>query len=128
MPIRPENRLRYPPDWGAIRNRILERSGNCCEGSPAYPECRARNGWYRVKGGDIGDVAPRDILLDFDDDELVRIVLTIAHLDHTPENCDESNLRAWCQRCHLTYDAAEHAQTARRTRRSGKALGDFFEG
>ena len=34
-----------------------------------------------------------------------KVVLTIAHLDHTPENCDDENLRAWCQRCHLTYDA-----------------------
>jgi hypothetical protein len=112
VPIRPENRSRYPADWSLIRKRILERAGDRCEGSPAYPDCRAPNGWYRVKGGEA----------------LVRIVLTIAHLDHIPENCDESNLRAWCQRCHLTYDAAEHAKTARRTRRAGRALGDLFQG
>jgi hypothetical protein len=49
--------------------------------------------------------------------KMVKIVLTIAHLDHTPENCDPENLRAWCQRCHLRYDAAHHAETARETRR-----------
>ena len=27
--------------------------------------------------------------------KLIKIVLTIAHLDHTPENCDPANLRAW---------------------------------
>jgi hypothetical protein len=37
------------------------------------------------------------------------VVLTIAHLDHIPENCDFDNLRAWCQRCHNTYDAAQRA-------------------
>lgn len=31
MPIRPENRDRYPPDWPEIRARILRRAGNRCE-------------------------------------------------------------------------------------------------
>jgi len=39
------------------------------------------------------------------------VVLTVAHLDHTPENCDEANLKAMCQRCHLAYDGPHHAQT-----------------
>lgn len=30
---------------------------------------------------------------------------------------DFANLRAWCQACHLAYDAAEHAAHARHTRR-----------
>lgn len=45
---------------------------------------------------------------------IIRIVLTIAHLDHQPENCADDNLRAWCQRCHLAYDAQHHAATALR--------------
>jgi len=43
MPIRPENRSRYPSNWKAIRAEILLRAGNRCEGSPAYPDCRAVN-------------------------------------------------------------------------------------
>ena len=35
----------------------------------------------------------------------VLIVLTVAHLDHTPENCADENLAALCQRCHNRYDA-----------------------
>ena len=46
-----------------------------------------------------------------------KVVLTVAHLDHTPENCDPSNLLAMCQACHLRYDAGHHAETARATRR-----------
>lgn len=36
----------------------------------------------------------------------VYIVLTIAHLDHDPENWDvpDDRLAALCQRCHLRYD------------------------
>lgn len=58
--------------------------------------------------------------------KIIEIVLTIAHLDHTPENCVPENLRALCQRCHLTYDAEMHAQESRITRRKGKALAELF--
>ena len=44
MPIRPENRARYPKDWTSIAAAIRERAGQRCEGSPAYPDCRAPNG------------------------------------------------------------------------------------
>ena len=98
MPIKPENRARYPANWRDIRRQILERANHCCEGSPAYPKCRAEDG-------------------DFHPVTNSMVVLTIAHLDHTPENCDPDNLRAWCQRCHLTYDSKHHAETAYQTRR-----------
>lgn len=104
MPIAVENRHRYPKDWKAIRAKILERACNCCEGSPAYPKCHAANGLHHPETGAI-------------------VVLTIAHLDHLPENCELSNLRAWCQRCHLTYDIEHHRQTRRRR----NAIGDLFE-
>lgn len=97
MPVKPENRARYPKDWKNITAAIRERAKNACEGSPAYPDCRAENGQAHPVTGS-------------------RVVLTVAHLDHTPENCDHSNLRAWCQRCHLTYDAKHHAASAARTR------------
>lgn len=85
MPIRPENLARYPADWPAISLRVREAAGWRCEGSPAYPACRAANGQPHPATGSI-------------------VVLTVAHLDHTPENVAPWNLRAWCQRCHNTYD------------------------
>lgn len=69
MPIRPENRDRYPREWKTIRAAILARADNRCEGSPLWPDCRAENGQPHPVTGS-------------------RTVLTIAHLDHTPENCD----------------------------------------
>jgi len=86
MPIRPENRARYPRDWKAISLRIRARAEGRCEGSPAFPDCRAENGKAHPVTGSI-------------------VVLTVAHLNHQPEDCDDENLRAWCQRCHNTYDA-----------------------
>lgn len=108
MPIKPENATRYPPEWPDIVEGIRRRSGNRCEGSPAYPNCRARNRRPHPETGSI-------------------VVLTTAHLDHQPENNDPDNLRHWCQRCHLTYDAKHHAINAARTRKARLADGDLFD-
>lgn len=57
---------------------------------------------------------------------MTDIVLTIAHLEHVPENCSPENLRAWCQRCLLRYDAKHHAETSWSTRRERLAIGHLF--
>ena len=44
------------------------------------------------------------------------VVLTTAHRDHVPERCDDANLFAACQRCHLACDSGHHAVTRARTR------------
>lgn len=90
MPIKPENKARYPKNWKQIRISILERSNNCCE------FCGVENHTYRTN--------------EFTG-KLAYIVLTIAHLDHTPEHCDPDNLRALCQRCHNRYDAEHRKET-----------------
>lgn len=107
MPIRPENRARYPADWKAIIERVRQRSGNACEGSPLWPDCRAVNGVAHPVTGS-------------------RVVLTVAHLDHTPEHCDLSNLRHWCQRCHLAYDLEHHRTTAYMTRKQRACTRELF--
>ena len=138
MPIKPENRHRYPRNWGLIRGCVLGRAGNRCE------QCGVDNGAMisRGRGEDAGTYQTRDgqvfDALDgvcyglrnmalYDGAVAIRVVLTIAHLDHHPENCDLDNLRALCQRCHLAYDAKHHAVNARITRRSRKALADLFD-
>ena len=82
----------YPADWEAISKRIRARAGGRCEW------CNAENGRAHPVTGSL-------------------VVLTVAHLDHEPANCDERNLVALCQRCHLRYDAAHHARNAKATRR-----------
>ncbi len=34
----------------------------------------------------------------------IKIILTIAHLDHNRDNNKFDNLKALCQRCHLNHD------------------------
>jgi 5-methylcytosine-specific restriction endonuclease McrA len=78
MPI--TDKTRYSPDWPEIRSRILKRADYKCEW------CGAQN--YKTHP-DTG----------------AKVVLTIAHMDHTPEHNEEWNLRALCQRCHCRYDS-----------------------
>lgn len=86
MPILPENRKRYPKDWKQIRRKILDRANSMCE------FCGVENYALHPKTGS-------------------KVVLTIAHLDHTPENCDPANLKALCQKCHNSYDIRHRIET-----------------
>jgi hypothetical protein len=45
-----------------------------------------------------------------------KVILTVAHLNHTPEDCRDENLLAMCQGCHLHYDREHHAETRAATR------------
>jgi hypothetical protein len=126
MPIKPENRHRYPADWKQVRERILKRANWRCE----HPGCRARHGvtgyWLDARWVDLpaslwaagAKVGDRIACADGGKIKIIKIVLTIAHLDHQPENCADDNLRAWCQRHHLAYDAKHHVITAAATRRA----------
>lgn len=135
MPIKPENRTRYPADWPAIRFRILQRARYRCEHDGCNAVHREEGYWDGARWVRM-PTALRDAgyraghLVACDDGrtlKLIRIILTIAHLDHTPENCADDNLRAWCQKHHLGYAAAHHAETARATRRAALRTPDMFE-
>lgn len=105
---------RYPADWfTAVRPRILERAGNRCEW------CGAENGAVGWRGAD-GQFHPGLSTTPIEAAKLIRIVLTIAHLDHDTNHNDPSNLVALCQQCHLRHDREHHRINAARTRRQRK--------
>ena len=99
MPIRPEMKDRYPPNWREVRANILQRAEGRCEwcGAPNYKP-------HPVTGS--------------------KVVLTIAHLDHVPEHCEEANLAALCQKCHNGYDGPMRAAgiRERRAKRAGQLV------
>ena len=106
MPIRPENKSRYPPNWKTeIVPRIRRRSGGRCE-------CTGQCGLHKTTGGRRRCVERNGEPAKW---AKGKVVLTVAHLDHTPENCDDDNLLDMCQRCHLRYDVKHHNGTRRRT-------------
>lgn len=93
MPIRPENKARYPADW-KLRSRFVRhyRAKNRCEW------CGAENGKAHPETGS-------------------KVILTAAHVfDKRPEAASLLNLAALCQRCHLRHDASD-----RRPRRTNNA-------
>ena len=105
MPIRPEERSRYPKDWPDIRARIRARAGDKCELCGVPNHCRIQRtakGWDYALSGEDG----------------VYIVCTVMHLDHIPENCADDNLRFACQKCHNGYDAKHRAAGIRERRES----------
>ncbi len=94
MPIRPENRARYPKDWPAISLARRQAAGWKCEW------CSAENGKPHPVTGS-------------------KVVLTVAHvLDPTPENVAPENLAALCQRCHLNHDRKHHLAVQAENRRA----------
>lgn len=123
MPIKPENKKLYPTNWKGIRANILKRADNECE------FCFVRNGaiGYRTSDGSFYEASLSYDYDFYEDRKLIKIVLTIAHLDHDPTNNDPKNLAALCQRCHNRYDSLHRKTNARKTRRDRKAIGDFFQ-
>ena len=101
-PIRPENRSRYGPDWPEFSRTIrfdradgrCECQGECMRGTHDG-RCTNTHGQPAYGTGST-------------------VVLTVAHLCHTPE-CRE-HVKAMCQGCHLHYDRDHHAATRAATR------------
>ena len=91
----PMERNRYPADWTKIAMNVKEAAGWVCQN--CGKQCR--------KPGEPFDTHKR--------------TLTVAHLNHKPEDVRPENLMAMCAPCHLRYDAKHHAET-RKNRREGE--------
>jgi len=144
MPIRAELRIYYGQEWRTeIRPRILSRAGNCCEfcskpnsvwietttGTRWSKELRRPTHfmyWRRMSNGEWytqrGRHCPARPAPAFIKSRLVKVVLTIAHLDHNPENNSDENLRALCQWCHLIHDKEHHRQSRQTRKDEGRPL------
>lgn len=142
MPIRDERRNLYPPNWPQISERIRARDGNACKWC-GVPNGRlggrdAQGNWWDAqpmgekllrlewpKPGEWWWCSKRGHSLPMKL-RIIRIVLTVAHLDHDEANCADENLAALCQRCHLRYDAKHHARNAAETRRRQMGTADLL--
>jgi hypothetical protein len=129
MPI---DHSKYPPYWRKLSRHIrFVRAGNRCEW------CGVGNGALIIRS-DVDpsrylEIDPNDVdqwLINGEPAELpdtgefgdkwVRVVLTVAHIDHDKTNNYFSNLAALCQRCHLNHDKHQHARNAALTRAEKK--------
>lgn len=153
MPLTAEQRARYPKDWRSIRGRVMERAGNRCECTgecgdehapwggitgpsgireSGYRICRAPHSRFILRDEHSPAVWEEHNPGEDCDWECetgcraIRCVLTVAHLDQTPENNDMDNLKALCQRCHLRLDRYQHHRNAAATRVRKRSNLDLF--
>lgn len=121
MPI---NRKLYPKNWEAIAREIKEAANWTCQqcGRP----CR-RPGETLFELEDRiaehhAETWVADLYEEIDDEELGpvavpktgRFTLTVAHLNHRPEDCRPENLKALCSVCHCRMDIKPSAMAAKR--------------
>ena len=102
---------KYPPNWKTeIRPRILKRAANCCE------RCGVENykivSSFKQKGRTIWRPLNLGEWYENEMPKQVKVVLTVAHLDHDETNhaVKDDRLAAMCQLCHLNYDRAEKSK------------------
>jgi hypothetical protein len=102
MPIKPENRRRYPRYWTLLSRfiRFSRAKGRC--------ECDGRCGDHHLSGR-CEERHGRDA-----ESFSGTVRLAAAHLDHVPEN--DASVVALCQRCHLRHDRHHHAAERKKTR------------
>lgn len=135
MPIRKERKHLYPANWSTeIVPAVRARSGGKCEWcgvqnyarggrSPsgqfhvALPlgEKLLRFEWPRADGVTEALCQGYDRPL-----RIIRIVLTVAHINHDETDCRMENLAHLCQRCHNRHDAP-HRAAGRKARKLEQA-------
>jgi hypothetical protein len=104
---------RYPSNWWTeIRPDILKRANNHCEwcgfeNAQIVHRSKKEKKIYWFASEKESTAAEYMTYLG-----AVKVVLTVAHLDHdeTNLNIDYGRLAALCQRCHLRYDARERGR------------------
>jgi len=111
----PMDRSLYPPNWNDIALSVKEVAGWTCQ--ECQRPCRkpdqewadfvlellnggGSDGWY----AQTCEAVDEGVL-----EKPGRFVLTVAHLNHRPEDCRPENLRALCSGCHLRYDGKDMA-------------------
>lgn len=109
---------KYPPNWKELRELVLKRANNCCEfcGLKNYSFVyvkkygASKTRWFATFNELLLEYGePHRDCIKPEKVKQVKVVLTIAHLDHDETNHDVKieRLAALCQLCHLTYDIEE---------------------
>jgi hypothetical protein len=139
MPIRPEHRHHYRgAAWREVRAAVLARAGNTCEcvGECGLEHgggrCGAPNGATVVRSSEAPQRWERheacSLCLGGDPEcRPVRVVLTVAHLDHDAGTNNLERLRAMCQLCHNRYDSKHRQANAAETRRRKRGQGELWK-
>lgn len=125
------NKADYPAHWQELRRLVLKRADERCE---CFGECGANHAQAEDPSGFCR--APHRALIARDPKyparwwlsaevpwayayyeplPRIKVILTIAHLCQDSLCDDIYHLKAFCQRCHLVYDQAQHKKNAHAT-------------
>lgn len=124
MPIKPENKARYPKGWAAFSKAIrFDRAEGRCE-------CTGECGLHQTTPGPRRCTETHGHAAKW---AKGKVILTVAHLDAAggpcdcPDPCDKPHhVKAMCQRCHLRYDLPRHKANARATREAKSPQARLF--
>lgn len=124
----PCNYSLYPKNWKQIRQQILEREGHRCKfcGVKNYDVgYRDKNEyWHPIEQSHQGNLDAEDTrAAGF---KIIKIVLTVAHLNHDINENGPENLAALCQLHHLRHDIHYHKKNSRETIKNKKGLQNLF--
>lgn len=137
MPIRPELKPLYPPNWRELSRQVrFERAGGRCQRCGRRHLSKVRvlpdGRWYDEVAATWRDrrgrVARWPNLLETLRQRTTRVVLAAAHLDGNRAHNRWPNLRSFCQRCHMLHDRPRHLAQRWITYRRRYAVGDLFLG
>ncbi len=121
----PMDRSRYPNNWNAIARAVKDSAQWKCQecGRPCRRPGEVLFDFIvRMEGEDwpeldwVNQTAVSTIC-----EHPTRFVLTVAHLNQKPSDCEPENLKALCAPCHLRHDAPHRKANSRAKReRSGQ--------
>ena len=131
----PVDRSRYPANWKQISQRIrFEVAGNRCQFCDVpngalivrsvsdpyrYLIHKSFNNRAEYQWPDGRPAHNQELLADFQS-KPIRVVLTVAHLNHDTADNSDDNLRALCQRCHNRHDVEYRKKNRAATHASKK--------
>lgn len=127
----PMDRSLYPENWESIALTIKTAANWTCQ--ECNRPCRQPGeslwdlynridgaGWQWAQDLEGEDEQGEPVL------KLGRFTLTVAHLNHQPEDCRPQNLKALCSVCHCRYDLKAMATKKRlKQERLGQLVLDF---
>jgi hypothetical protein len=142
MPIAPHLRHLYRgPEYEAQRERIFKRDRNECKwcSKPNGARIQTKTGqgrmfWRKLplgpwlnEDGWVMTPEDHDAAMLLGAPRTITVVLAMAHLDHNPENREDSNAAVLCQWCHLRHDRRQHRMTLVANRDARRPLCEVVE-